>query len=361
LIPAKEGDLAATGNSQDTVFSILTAALGSRSDTLRFDSLGHGLALSAALGKPRRAFARAIPVASLPAHLSPPQGGLPATAWSIAASDFPGAGFVLVSSRGASAKAAAGSGPRVGWHYRPPQGQAWVKLDSAEGPAGTLAAAGYREGDYALLLNGDATPPLIQISSRGQALLDDDYVPLRTAIDVLLRDAQGMDLALHPPTLASRSQTLDSSNRSIESAEGFPTLARLSFMPERRAESDSLVITASDISGNRATRTLAYRMGEKLTIRDLGSYPNPFADTAVFVYSLTDYCDRVDLRVYSRAGRPVRALSQRNVVGYQEVAWDGKADDGGEVANGLYFLKITAKAGSKEASRVYKLFRKKRK
>jgi hypothetical protein len=361
LIPAKDGDLAASGNSEDTVFRVLTAALGSRSDTLRFDSLGHGLALSAALGKPRRAFARAVPLGPLPAHLSLPQSGSPPTAWRVEAADFPGAGFVLASSRGAFAKAAADKPSRVGWHYRSPQGQAWVRLDSSAGPEGTIAAAGFREGDYALLLNSDATPPLIQISSRGQALLDDDYVPLRTAIDVVLRDGEGMDLALHPPTLASRRQTLDSSNRSIESADGFPTLARLSFTPERRAESDSLVITASDISGNRATRTLAYRMGEKLTIRDLGSYPNPFADTAVIVYSLTDYCDKVDLRVYSRAGRPVRDLSQRNVVGYQEVAWDGRADDGGEVANGLYFLKITAKAGSKEATRVYKLFRKKRK
>jgi hypothetical protein len=234
-------------------------------------------------------------------------------------------------------------------------------LDSSEAPAGTFAAAGFRAGDYALLLNQDATPPLIQISSRGQALLNEDYVPLNTAIDVVLRDGEGMDLALHPPTLSSRRQSLDSANHSVESGDRFPTLARLGFTPERRAETDSLTITASDISGNLATRTLAYRMGDKLSIRDLGSYPNPFADTAVFVYSLTDYCDQVNLRVYSRAGRPVRDLSQRNVVGYQEVAWDGRADDGGEVANGLYFLKITAKTGSKEATRVYKLFKKKRK
>jgi flagellar hook assembly protein FlgD len=134
----------------------------------------------------------------------------------------------------------------------------------------------------------------------------------------------------------------------------------MSFTPSRRAERDSLTITARDISGNVATRTLAYRMGDKLAIRELGSYPNPFADTAVFVYSLTDYCDKVDLKVYSRAGRPVRGLAQRNVVGYQEVVWDGRSDDGGEVANGLYFLKITAKAGSSEAVKVYKLFKKKR-
>ncbi len=360
LIPAKEGDLSGSGSSQDTVFHVITAALSGRSDTLRLDSLGHGLSLAAASGKPRRAFARTLAVSALPAHLAPPQGSLPVTAWSIEAADFAGAGFVLSAAGGAAAKAAVAN-PAKAWHYRPPAGQTWIRLDTLAGSAGAIAARGVRAGDYALLINQDATPPLIQISSRGQALLDDDYVPLNTPIDVVLRDGAGIDLALRPPTLSSRMQTLDSSNHSIESGNAFPSLARLAFTPSRRADRDSLTVTASDISGNVATRTLAYRMGEKLSIRDLGSYPNPFADTATFVYSLTDFCDQVDVRIYSRAGRPVRSLAQRNVVGYQEVAWDGKAEDGGEVANGLYFLKITAKTGSKEATRVYKLFKKKRK
>lgn len=359
LLPNKEGDAAQSGLSQDTVFNVLTAALGSRSDTLRLDSLGHCLALSASLPKPRRAFAWPFAVATLPAYLAPAQGNFPVTAWRIDAADFASAGFVLSVSGTSAAKLSAAPTARVAWHYRTPGGQTWLKLDSVPGPPG--ASSGFLGGDYSLLLNKDATPPLIQFSGRGQALLDDDYVPLTTAIDVVLRDGEGIDLSLHPPTLTSRQQPLDSANHAIESGDRFPTLARLSFMPARRAEQDSLTVTARDVSGNVSTRTLAYRMGDKLAIRDLGSYPNPFADTAVFVYSLTDYCDKVDLKIYSRAGRPVRSLAQRNVVGYQEVIWDGHADNGGEVANGLYFLKVTAQAGSKEATRIYKLFKKKRK
>jgi hypothetical protein len=365
LLPAKDGDLAQGGQSQDTVFRVATAALASRSDTLRLDSLGRTLALSADPPKPRRAFAWPIAVASLPPHLAPLQGGLPTTAWHIEAADLAGAGFVLSApyANGAAktGAAAAQAASRAAWHYRLPGSQAWLKLDSAAGPGGSIVSAGFRNGDYAPLLNKDATPPLIQFSSRGQALLDDDYVPLNTAIDVAVRDGEGVDLALHPPSLDSRRQPADTSNRSIESGDRFPTLARLSFLPSRRSETDSLTVSARDISGNVSARTLVYRMGDKLSIRDLGGYPNPFADTTVFVYSLTDYCDQVDLRIYSRAGRPVRALAQRNVVGYQEVLWDGRSDDGGEVANGLYFLKVSAKAGSKESTRVYKVFKKKRK
>jgi hypothetical protein len=359
LIPARDGDLAEAGRSQDTVFRVLTRAL-SKGDTLRLDTAGDFVSLAGNPSRPRRAFARPIEVSSLPAHLSPAQGALPLTAYRVEADAFADAGFVLGRTAAALPKSAAGAEPKPYWHYRAADGQAWIKLDTLPGAAGSRMAAGFRSGDYALLFNKDATPPLIQLSSRGQALIQDDYVPINTAIDVVLRDGEGMDLALHPPRLASRVQTLDTANTAIESGDRFPTLARMSFTPSRRAERDSLTITARDISGNVATRTLAYRMGDKLAIRELGSYPNPFADTAVFVYSLTDYCDKVDLKVYSRAGRPVRGLAQRNVVGYQEVVWDGRSDDGGEVANGLYFLKITAKAGSSEAVKVYKLFKKKR-
>lgn len=371
LLPLKEGDAAQGGLSQDTVFRALTAALATRSDTLHLDSLGHCLTLSADLPKMRRAFAWPIAATSLPTHLAPQPGNLGVTAWRIEAAGFADAGFVLSFSGNAAAKVSAAPPAGGAWHYRSPGSQAWLKLDSAEGISGAVdsqgvfarrfRARGFRGGDYALLVNRDATPPLIQFSGRGQALLDDDYVPINTAIDVILRDGEGLDLSLHPPTLSSRRQSVDSANHLIESGDRFPTLARLSFMPARRAEQDSLTITAHDVSGNVSTRTLVYRMGDKLAIRDLGSYPNPFADTAVFVYSLTDYCDRVDLKIYSRAGRPVRSLAQRNVVGYQEVMWDGHADNGGEVANGLYFLKVTAKAGSKESTRLYKLFKKKRK
>jgi flagellar hook assembly protein FlgD len=102
-------------------------------------------------------------------------------------------------------------------------------------------------------------------------------------------------------------------------------------------------------------------LGDDLAILNLGSYPNPFADTAVFVFSLTDYCDKVDLKIYSRAGRLVRSFQERNVVGYQEVVWDGLAEGKREIANGLYFLKVTAKAGQRESTRIFKLFKKLRK
>ena len=371
LLPVRDGDLAAEGTSQDTVFRISTRLLSAPSDTLRLDTSGAFVALPSSGSKPTRVFAESVSVASLPAHLSPPDGVLPFTAWRIQAAGLVAGGIVLgkndpgpapKQTAGAAASAAAGKAAAAvpAWHFRDSDGPAWVKLDTLSSGSARLAA-GFRSGLYALLNNRDATSPLIQISSRGQILLPDDYVPLNTPIDVIIRDGEGVDLALHPPILASSSQALDSATHSQETAGAFPTLARINFLPARKSDRDSITVTARDISGNTAVRTLAYRLGDDLKIRDLGSYPNPFADTATFVFSLTDYCDKVDLKIYSRAGRVVRSLQERNVVGYQEVVWDGRAESGGNVANGLYFLKVTAKAGGKETSKIFKLFKKQRK
>lgn len=351
LIPAREGELAAAGRSRDTVFMIMSRLLFPASVNLPLDTAGTILSLPASAPKAARLFAESVSIADLPPHLGAPGGILPATGYRIRGASMVSGSFDL--------RAPAAS--KLAWHFRAWEGRTWIKLDTLASPDSLRMAGGFMEGVYALLANQDASAPLIQLSSRGQSLLMDDYVPLHTPIDIVIRDAEGVDLAIHPPELEVGRQQPDSGNLSRDAGNAFPTLARMRFMPGNQSGRDSITVTARDISGNVSKRSLVYRMGDDLKIKDLGSFPNPFADTAVFVYSLTDYCDRVDLKVYSRAGRIVRSLEQRNVVGYQEVVWDGRAESGNNVANGLYFLKVTAKAGGKESSRIFKLFKKQRK
>ena len=349
LLPARDGDLADRGTVRDTVFRLFTRFLAGPGDTLRLDSAA-ALTLASGNGA-RRVFAERVSVTSLPGHLHPASGSLPAEAWRLLIPASAGDGLILAdlsrsalpepaaaAAETAESAGAAASGAPPSWHWRDPEsGGSWLKLDTVSAGLPRTAKA-WRSGWYGLFVNQDATPPLIQFSSRGQALLQDDYVPRNTPIDVVIRDAEGVDLDMRPPSLRSEHQVPDSSTSARESGSATPTLARINFLPKHASGEDVLEVTATDVSGNTARRTLAYRQGEDLSIRNLGSYPNPFADTAVFVYSLTDFCDRVQLRVYSRAGRLVRSLEERNVVGYREVVWDGRAVGRVGVGNGLRLL-----------------------
>ncbi len=72
------------------------------------------------------------------------------------------------------------------------------------------------------------------------------------------------------------------------------------------------------------------------------NYPNPFNPATTIRFELPED-GRVVLRVYNVSGRQVRTLVERPYeAGYHSVVWDGRDDEGRQVASGVYFCKIKA-------------------
>lgn len=73
------------------------------------------------------------------------------------------------------------------------------------------------------------------------------------------------------------------------------------------------------------------------------SFPNPFSLTTTIPYALAEPAD-VTLEVYSILGERVATLlsSAAQPAGRHSVVWNGSNDAGRSVANGLYFIQITA-------------------
>jgi hypothetical protein len=71
--------------------------------------------------------------------------------------------------------------------------------------------------------------------------------------------------------------------------------------------------------------------------------PNPFNPTTKIGYSIPNPT-HVELIVYDVGGRKVTTLLNETVspAGYHEEEWDGTRDDGGAVASGVYFYRMTA-------------------
>ncbi len=360
-------------NSSDTIFTIQTFLFSNLNDTLKLPfSLPNNpifLSLNYVPSNPLRIFIQPMYNLSLPAYLKPWDN--PLTAWSIQMSSqnltndsalLKLSEFwtpLLLNKLNVQSKTF-NNAQRPDWHFRTFADNTWLKLDSLAS-VGIASASFFRNGIYALLLNQDIQVPGIQLSSHGQVLLPDDYVPRNTPIDIVLQDNYGIDNILHKPILISAKQKIDSTSAVFETDKAMTPLLHLRFLPKQKIAVDTLTFTIFDISGNITKKSITYRLGDALTLQNLGSYPNPFADSATFVYSLTDFCDKVDLKIYSRAGRLVKALEEHNVVGYREVVWDGRDGSGHNIANGLYYLKVTAYNSDKEVSRIFKLFKKQRK
>jgi hypothetical protein len=70
------------------------------------------------------------------------------------------------------------------------------------------------------------------------------------------------------------------------------------------------------------------------------NYPNPFNPTTKIEFTLSK-SGFVTLQIYDILGRKVRTLvSEHLSSGYKSVIWDGKNDDGKDIASGVYFYQL---------------------
>ncbi|HEX7401423.1 MAG TPA: SBBP repeat-containing protein [candidate division Zixibacteria bacterium] len=70
------------------------------------------------------------------------------------------------------------------------------------------------------------------------------------------------------------------------------------------------------------------------------NYPNPFNPNTKIEFTLAK-AGFVTLQIYDVLGRKVRTLVSENLPsGYKSVMWDGKNDDGKDVASGVYFYQL---------------------
>jgi hypothetical protein len=71
------------------------------------------------------------------------------------------------------------------------------------------------------------------------------------------------------------------------------------------------------------------------------NYPNPFNPSTTLSFGLPTET-KWELSVFNVAGGRVRQFIGLNEAGVVEILWDGKADDGNEVASGVYFYRLVA-------------------
>lgn len=82
-----------------------------------------------------------------------------------------------------------------------------------------------------------------------------------------------------------------------------------------------------------------------LAIRDVYNYPNPFSNTTYFTFqhNLTETVD-INIKVYTIAGRLIKEINSYGINDkFVKVFWDGRDEDGNQLANGTYLYKLNIK------------------
>jgi len=94
---------------------------------------------------------------------------------------------------------------------------------------------------------------------------------------------------------------------------------------------------------------MTFEIARRLRIDSVTAYPNPFDDETGFWFVLSRSAT-VRIRIFTVAGRLVRVLRDEGAVDYNDMRWDGRDEDGEEMANGTYLFQITARTGEEVAT-----------
>lgn len=106
----------------------------------------------------------------------------------------------------------------------------------------------------------------------------------------------------------------------------------------------SIQVKAWDIFNNFSTeKTYFSVVGDNdLIVRDVYNYPNPFSSSTTFTFQQNLLIPlNVKVKIYTIAGRLIKTIEKFNISQkFVLIDWDGRDNDGNEIANGTYLYKL---------------------
>jgi hypothetical protein len=198
----------------------------------------------------------------------------------------------------------------------------------------------------------DTVPPSVRIYHKGKLISDGMAIPNNAEITGILEDESGIDITERDNRAIYLAINEDYANLrklndyfayDINSATRGSFPYTLGLDPD--AETVKLEFSCYDNCRNQAIEilNLSVYSGESFLLGNVYNFPNPFAESTYFTYTLS-HRSEVTLMLFTLTGK---VIYQRVVVsepGFSSIFWDGRDADGDRVANGVYLYKIRAQA-----------------
>lgn len=216
----------------------------------------------------------------------------------------------------------------------------------------------------------DSINPKFSITYDGREILDNDVISSRPKIIMSLTDEGPLPLRKGSLSIVHSSDVdkptvLDTLGSDILYAvTEYPnTRLEITWTPQLKDGRHFLEIIGKDASGNLFD-TVSYKkvfyVYNKSDIRNVYNYPNPFKNDTYFTFDLfgASIPEELYIKIYTVAGRLIKTTNIRQSqirIGFNKIYWDGRDQDGDELANGLYFYKIVYKNNELLRTEIQKL------
>ncbi|MCC7265399.1 MAG: type IX secretion system sortase PorU [Candidatus Latescibacteria bacterium] len=216
---------------------------------------------------------------------------------------------------------------------------------AAFGAVGSLVMAGTAAG-----VAPDEEGPQISLAFQGRpGFKSGDLVPPRLVIEAELNDPSGINVTGetgHEIELRLDEQVLKLTDF-FSNQQGDYRNGSLSYeLPLLEPGDHTIRLKAWDTFNNSAHAEVQVSVeeGAQFALSEVLFHPNPMQESGYFTYFLAETASRVDIRVYSLAGRLIDQITGTARLGYNQVAWTPPV----QLANGsyLYQLEVSRPEGS---------------
>ncbi len=247
------------------------------------------------------------------------------------------------------------------------------------GYANGVVSAGINTlGTFAAAYSSNRTPPRITLSVGNQFFMNGDFVPPNPTFSMTMHDQDGVDLRPGSITVQVDGQPINQSLITIPDTVNNPTSITATVQLSLTNGSHTIEVTAKDANGNISNPVSAdFVVQSNFTLRVYGAYPDPFSTRTFIAFEVTsgNPIDQVSVKIYTVSGRLVKTMAfpsdnpmeelgllqggtgAPTSVGYHEAWWEGTDNYGNQVANGVYFYKVSVTSGGKTLVHIGKMAR----
>jgi hypothetical protein len=218
-----------------------------------------------------------------------------------------------------------------------------------------------------IIVTGDSTRPDIEVTYDSNKLLNGDLIPAKPLIIFSFYDAGKLNY-----TMADTSNIfIKLDNNRIRYSLNSQLNPDITFNPVNNGNLKVVVTYKPSLSegdhvfqyigssqnGIRDTITNNATVSNAFSVRDLYNYPNPMRSETYFTFNLfsSEAPQSCKIKIYTVAGRLVKDLNFPARVGFNQVYWDGRDNDGESMANGVYLYKIILESQGKTETSIQKL------
>jgi len=233
-------------------------------------------------------------------------------------------------------------------------------------------------GIFSAAFSTDHTSPQVTISVGDQFFSSGDYVPPNPRFSFLLHDEDGIDLNKNDIDVEVDGKKVDTASVILPDTVTNPTSVAATVQLPIKDGSHNLQVMAKDANGNVSNpASIDFVVRSDFSLKVYGAYPDPFVSQTLIAFEVTSAnpIDAVEVKIYTVSGRLVRTIrypsnnpeetvgllqggtGSPTAVGYHEAWWDCTDSYGNQVANGVYFYKVSVSSGGKTLEDIGKMAR----